>query len=121
MQSTNPAHSTSTDEEREVTDSDFARIVLYGTLVGVPAMWAVSFVFLLPFGVQVAAVTAVAVAVAAGPFAGGLFFLVRRLFQLHRLPHPVAASETVASPPEDPRTRPVEGAGATAGQHITAA
>jgi hypothetical protein len=56
----------------------------YGSLAGIPFLWAVGFVMMLPFGVAHAMAAAIFVGIATGPFAGALVVLVRRLVKVER-------------------------------------
>ena len=65
-------------------DADLGHALAYGALIGIPIMWAVGFLMMLPFGAPVAFGASVFVAGFIGPFLGALIMMLRRLLQIER-------------------------------------
>ena len=69
------------DDHEGIGDHAMGRVFVLGTLVGVPATWAVGTVLMLPWGLAVAAPAAIFVGIASGPFFGAGVFLMAKILR----------------------------------------
>jgi hypothetical protein len=65
-------------------DHAMGQVFVRGAAVGVPALWAISTLVLLPLGLPVAALASIFVGIASGPFFGCSAFLMAKLVRLDR-------------------------------------
>lgn len=80
--STNTPGSVRPVVHRGLEDADLGRSLAYGTLLGIPIMWAVGFLLMLPVGAPVAFGASLFVGCFIGPFVGALILMLRRLVQI---------------------------------------
>jgi hypothetical protein len=87
------------DPVHELEDADVGRILAHGAALGVPLAYVISLLVVLPgAGWPLALWIGAWPALVAGPWVGGVVFLLKRLGELEARPHIIAVSAATPTP-----------------------